>query len=362
MPLYEMSPDAIRLVPTTSFAQEGLRERLDIQRLLRDNIDAITQTSSEVYVLAEEFGGWEDSRRRIDLLCLDRAGNLVVVELKRDETGAHMELQALRYAAMVSAMSMTQVVDAHAVYLRKRGDERDPQLCILEFLGWTELTEGAIGQTVRVILASADFSKELTTTVMWLNKQGLDIRCVRLQPYRLDGRVLLDVQQVIPLPEAEEYQVRLREKEREERSQRAEGPINTEPDESILGRVTTDFLRRCVTGIEQWVDDLQRSGHPEVDLRHGSASRHFIRAHGKNLVYYTFAETWLYCMVMDATPEEISLLESRLTEKQIRQREGRSRKGQYWFHVLNDEDLAVVKEILVRRLESSPLSLATSND
>ncbi|MFN2506611.1 MAG: hypothetical protein ABR540_20770 [Acidimicrobiales bacterium] len=40
----------------------------------------------------------------------------------------------------------------------------------------------------------------------------MDIRCVRLVPYEIDGKVLLDIQQVLPLPEAADYQVRLRRK------------------------------------------------------------------------------------------------------------------------------------------------------
>ena len=35
--------------------------------------------------VAEEFSDWEDSHRRIDLLCLDKDADLVVVELKRTE-------------------------------------------------------------------------------------------------------------------------------------------------------------------------------------------------------------------------------------------------------------------------------------
>jgi hypothetical protein len=46
---------------------------------------------------------------------------------------------------------------------------------------------------------------------MWLNKRDSDIRCVRLQPYRLGEELLLDIEQIIPLPEAEEYQVKVRE-------------------------------------------------------------------------------------------------------------------------------------------------------
>jgi hypothetical protein len=63
-------------------------------------------------------------------------------------------------------------------------------------------------------LASEDFSQEITTTVLWLNEfHSFDIRCIRLSPYKLEQRLLLDVQQVIPLPEASAYTVRVREKE-----------------------------------------------------------------------------------------------------------------------------------------------------
>jgi Domain of unknown function (DUF4268) len=75
---------------------------------------------------------------------------------------------------------------------------------------------------VRIVLVSAEFSKEITTAVMWLNERSLDIRCVRIKPYRDNDRVLIDVQQVIPLPEAEEYQIQIRQKETKGREDRAE--------------------------------------------------------------------------------------------------------------------------------------------
>ncbi len=44
---------------------------------------------------------------------------------------------------------------------------------------------------------AAQARREITTTVLWLTElYGLDIRCVRLTPYRVGERVLLDMQQV----------------------------------------------------------------------------------------------------------------------------------------------------------------------
>ena len=56
--------------------------------------------------------------------------------------------------------------------------------------------------------------------VLWLNEKDLDIRCVRIKPYSYESQTLIDVQQVIPLPEATEYQVQVREKKRQERKAR----------------------------------------------------------------------------------------------------------------------------------------------
>lgn len=212
MPIYEITRDEITEIARTTFAEAGLSERLDLQRLLRERISIL---SPDTLVIAEEFSDWDDSKRRIDLLGIDRDAKLVVIELKRTEDGGHMELQALRYAAMVSTMTFERAVKALAAFRSIAADAAETQ--ILKFLRWDEPDEERFAQDVRIVLASAEFSKEVTTAVLWLNQRDLDIRCVRLHPYRDGERVLIDVAQVLPLPEAQNYQVRLREKETRER-------------------------------------------------------------------------------------------------------------------------------------------------
>jgi hypothetical protein len=219
MAIYEITSNALRKIVETTFADAGVRERSDLQRLLRSQIDVV---SPDTLIIAEEFGDWEDSRRRIDLLGIDKDANLIVIEIKRNEDGGHMELQAIRYAAMVSTMTFEKSVEVYTGFCSRVGDGSDARQALLDFLGWDEPDEDRFAQDVRMILLSAEFSKELTTAVMWLNDRDLDIRCIRIKPYADNGRVLVDVQQVIPLLEATEYQVQIREKERRERQDRAD--------------------------------------------------------------------------------------------------------------------------------------------
>jgi len=208
MPIYEVRKDALVPISQTSFQVEGLYERRDIQQLLKEQINIL---DDGLMVIAEEFGEWIDSSRRIDLLCLDTNANLVVVELKRSDYGAHMELQAIRYAAMVSEMTFEQAVDALARN-RSRGtpDHDAARADILNHLSWSEPDEDRFADETRIILASADFGRELTTAVLWLREHTIDIRCVRLRPHKMeDGKILLDVQSLIPLPETTSFQTRI---------------------------------------------------------------------------------------------------------------------------------------------------------
>lgn len=284
-----ISKDSLIKLTRTSFASENIQERAHLQAALRDHIDLI---DDDLHVIAEEFGDFEGASRRIDLLCLDRECKLVVVELKRTADGGHMELQALRYAAMISTMTFAQVARALAKYRKSRGAEDDTEEDARgDLRTWLELDddeEPEIQRDVGIVLASEDFSQEITTTVLWLNEfHDFDIRCVRLSPYKLEDRLLLDVQHVIPLPEASAYTVRVREKE------------NAVKQAKGSGADWTKFVIRTPTGITQplpkrWamlrlVEGLVKAGTPMAQVRQILPDSKTLRIDG---VYSEVEERW----------------------------------------------------------------------
>lgn len=256
MALYTIAGDQLKPVQTTTFAQEAILERKHLQAMLRQDTSALGE---DLLVLSEEFGQWQDSSRRIDLLCLDKARNLVVVEIKRTEDGGHMELQALRYAAMVSPMTLDQAIAAHARHIIHGVPETEgPDLLIardeiLEFLELDDVEDAELTGDVRILLVSADFSSELTTSVLWLRKRSLDIRCIKLRPYKMGGQVLIDASQIIPLPEAADYEIKIREQVEETRK------VRTKRQE-IFKRFWGQFIARSVAHT-----DLYKHRTPTTD-------------------------------------------------------------------------------------------------
>src|SRR5438132_12692304 len=68
MPIFRLTHESIRPLEPTSFAKSGVRERADLQRLLRANIGAI---ADDLLIISAEFTECDDSRRALALPAAD---------------------------------------------------------------------------------------------------------------------------------------------------------------------------------------------------------------------------------------------------------------------------------------------------
>lgn len=117
MAIYKLEGEEIKKLSLTTFADEKINEATELQRYIINSIEVIEE---DLLVLNSEFNAWEDSKRRIDILCIDKQANLVVIELKRTDDGGHMELQSIRYAAMISNMTFEKAVEYYESYYREK--------------------------------------------------------------------------------------------------------------------------------------------------------------------------------------------------------------------------------------------------
>lgn len=194
----------IELKPT-GFSDLGLKERFDIQEWIEKSP---TILGEELLVIGKEV--ILSSGKRLDLLCIDKAAALVVVELKRDDSGSSVEWQAIKYASYCSSFLPEEIFKQYAAYLNK--SEFDATKLIEEFID-TDIE--ALNANQRIILASREFNSEVISAVLWLREFDVDIQCTRLAPFiDSDGELFIKPETIIPLPEAKDYMERKEVKQR----------------------------------------------------------------------------------------------------------------------------------------------------
>ena len=265
MAIYRMEEkSSLVAIRETSFVAESIKEDPDLRYILRAQPEVIEEG---LFILSEEFSHWRDSGRSIDLLALDSRGRLVVIELKRTATADHAELQAIRYAAMVSVLTSEDIVEAHRAYLDNWRIQGDAGERIQQHLASTDFAE-IYTETPRIILVSAGFSKELTTSALWLNDNGLDIKCIQLQLYRNNQELLLlESSQVVPVPGTEALLVQAQGKLNETRRRRAETGQRVPGGDAFLESIenSPEQFRAELKRLYQWAVRLEQDGLTELE-------------------------------------------------------------------------------------------------
>jgi hypothetical protein len=213
----DRTENRLRKLEEKRFTDLQLRERGHLQEWLANMPAALGE---ELLIVQKEFDGFDDTRERLDLLALDKEGQLVVIENKLDDTGRDVVWQALKYAAYVSSLTKAQIVDIFQAYLDRWAAGSSAVELICEFLVEEALDEVVLnsGNSQRVMLIAANFRKEVTTAALWLLGHGIRVQCFKVTPYGFGEELLLDVQQIIPVPEAAEYMIGMSSKDSEEKS------------------------------------------------------------------------------------------------------------------------------------------------
>lgn len=190
-------------IAEVEFASLGFQERRDIQEWVAANPEILGE---DLLIIGKEFSGFDRTDERLDLLAVDADGDLIVIELKRDDTGADAHWQAIKYASYLQRASADDIIRMLAEYSETSEDDATSRL--LQHLNADDLN--ALNNDQRIILASHRFAPEVTSASLWLNQEAPDddlISCVQLTPYQDgdDGPLYVQASTIIPVPGVDDY-------------------------------------------------------------------------------------------------------------------------------------------------------------
>ncbi len=207
--MYKVDINHKQLIKLTEkkFSELGLRERFDIQEWIDKTPEILGE---ELLIIAKEL--ILPTGKRLDLLAIDKNGFLVIVELKRDDSGSEVEWQAIKYTSYCSNFLLEELVEIYAKYLNT--NDEDAETKIENFVN-VEMNE--INTKQRIILVSRNFHSDVISAVLWLLDYNIDIQCVRLQLYvDTNDELLINPEVIIPLPEAKDYIYKKVKKQKEQ--------------------------------------------------------------------------------------------------------------------------------------------------
>ena len=263
-------PQLFRIDPETrksesmsevEFAQLGFQERRDIQEWVAANPGILGE---DLLVIGKEFSGFDRTDERLDLLAVDADGKLVVIELKRDDTGTDAHWQAIKYASYLHRVDAERIIEMLAAY--ESISESEARIRLERHLGSDDLN--ALNNDQRIILASHRFAPEVTSAAVWLNEKAPGenlMTCVQLTPYADAETDSLYVQAntIIPVPGIEDYVIGVG------------GPSTRDKTSTLGAKLTETFAKNRndeVTRFLRRVDDLAVSSLPH-QLRPDKQSR-----------------------------------------------------------------------------------------
>lgn len=221
MYLIDKTRNRISKLDEKTFTELGFREREHLQEWLANNPDALGE---DILILQKEFNGFNDTNERLDLLGVDKQGNLVVIENKLDDTGKDVTWQVLKYASYCSTLKKEHIRKIYQEFLDKQGKGENAEENLIDFFNANDFKEISLnsGQTQRIILVAGSFRKEVTSTVLWLMNYKLRIQCFKATPYQFGDQLFLNIEQIIPMKDAEDYVISMADKTQDDISTQEE--------------------------------------------------------------------------------------------------------------------------------------------
>ncbi len=216
--MYELSSDkkSLNQLERIDFSSINLTEK-DIEDILVNRIGILDEDINDsddengsLLIVGRQVRN--EGNGRSDLTALDKDGNLVLIEIKRDVKDIKTReesftFQAIRYVASYSKIK--DVFDlAEKVYIPflekyKQAKPNEGQNVfdlamdkLYDFL--SQNNKDDLSGKQRIILVAGEFDNQTLSAAEWLSKNKIDIACIQLNLFKMNNSFFLDVKKLIP--------------------------------------------------------------------------------------------------------------------------------------------------------------------
>lgn len=213
MYLIDKDQNRITKLKKRTFSDLKFKEREHLQEWIANNPKTLGE---DLLIIQKEFNGFNETNERLDLLALDKFGNLVIIENKLDDSGKDVTWQIIKYASYCASLKKQEIIKIYQDYLGSTSLAQDR---LSEFFDNKDISELMLNHGLnsqRLVLVAANFRKEVTSSVLWLLNFKIRIQCFKLTPYSYNDQLFLNVEQILPTKDTEELSISMATKAQEE--------------------------------------------------------------------------------------------------------------------------------------------------
>ncbi|MEM3769101.1 MAG: endonuclease NucS, partial [Nitrososphaerales archaeon] len=156
------------------------RDRLSFEERLEEWLENdISIISDDLLVIGRQVK--TAFEKYIDLLCIKRNGDLVIVELKRDKAPREVIAQILEYASWVDDLSYEEIVNIANNYFRKKG------ITFEEAFGrkfGKEQLPDVLNESHEMLIVASDLDDQGERVIRYLSEYGIRINAVTFNYFK----------------------------------------------------------------------------------------------------------------------------------------------------------------------------------
>ena len=191
MPIFRLEGDDISNAELVIAQETNLELENHLENWLENSPKRALAQEDFLWIGRQTSAADEEGTIFPDLLGVDAEGNLVIVELKRDEAPREVVAQLLEYAAWANELSDPEIHRIAEEYFETRDEFKGKTFstAFQEVFDILEIDEpSSLNQKLRLFIVAGEIPTRVARVCRFLRtSQGMDITCIDVSTFQTDG-------------------------------------------------------------------------------------------------------------------------------------------------------------------------------